>query len=858
MMNHRGQMGGSRAELVGDFDDYGMPTIPGSPAPNRGSGLMNRLRKHNKQHHAAAADDDDDDDDGFEGGPSGFPEVNLREVAGLRDRHRYPTLEDGNQSRTYSMTSNMSSFDTTPIIPMLGPQGKTGKNQAQYRQRVAEQRRQLLSSDTGLPMPGGPQAQGTRSMVGDPFSGFSPRTMSMSSRNAPRAMSLTGSARPHTPNGMMSPQMNGYPPMNGHMNGGPHGRRVLSTQTSQMTLNSPNENNAELMAELDQARQEITQLRAALRGSRAQSREVKELEHLKATVSQLQEENSYLKRQSRQKENPEDYDHLVRQYNILGQQLDDQKIEHDNLVQDYRDLHENYQMLQDIQEEHANLLESHQSLQKSFEELRSSQPRNSQGISDEHAALLADHEDLKQHYHELSQQHEQLQLQPQMTEEHSQLLAEHEDLKQQFDALANDHQLRNNAGASREVSADHAALVNEHETLKQHYADLKASHDAQTLSDEHAQLLAQHENLQGAHRDLQQEHSLLQTQLDDRDGIAQQLDQLVQENDHLRAQVAGINDLSERHKSLQERHNQLQAGTSVQVQSAVQELQAVNEALENEVHVLSVELAESARRELGLPTSQSDTSVASHVARLERELATERKLRLQSAGVVAVNPESEELKSRHAEATHLLDLRSQEYDELKSKVSRLEKELVEMPSSKAVQASPSSTRDPQIEQLQQLSRHAHFVEQENSRLQRMLDEVSDRGPLSDRLKAIEEQRDVLQEALRSLRERKDHEIRLLQDRVRQLDNRLASSRMPSNTSTSRGIPSNPSRSSMSSSGSQDQSFDTDENLEPPRLRLHSNTRPASPLHLNFNMDYFTDTRTRTDQGTGPLPLALGN
>ena len=246
------------------------------------SGIFGWGKKH------AASHNDFDDDEGIDtvgydmnmSGNSGYgandmPDLSMKQLAGLRDRDRYPTMgpNDPNAGRTMSMTN---SFDTTPIIPTFG--GGDGKRaNKDYRNNMISSRNQMIGNDNGYshmhhmgPGPGYGGGYGPRSPTGpnghpmDPNEMMRLRSMSNSTASlknfsydpnlpydypkpqnpgaAGRSMSMGGYSRGPPPPNLM-PMMNGPPsPTGGHtgpnQNHRPPGRKSLPSHANSPPVSS--------------------------------------------------------------------------------------------------------------------------------------------------------------------------------------------------------------------------------------------------------------------------------------------------------------------------------------------------------------------------------------------------------------------------------------------------------------------------------------------------------------------------------------------------------------------------------------------------------------------------------------------
>lgn len=155
-------------------------------------------------------DDDDEKDDTFDPTSSyQGDQMSIKQLTGLRDRDRYPTMAGGNDSNSDRTMSMSSSFDTSPIIPTIGEGGT--KSNKEYRKNLANSRAQLLRSDGGYPGPGGPGGPGgmmnqgygpqgnnhmMRSPTGSPPFGPGPNGRPLSPQEMMRLRSMSNSTGP--------------------------------------------------------------------------------------------------------------------------------------------------------------------------------------------------------------------------------------------------------------------------------------------------------------------------------------------------------------------------------------------------------------------------------------------------------------------------------------------------------------------------------------------------------------------------------------------------------------------------------------------------------------------------------------
>ena len=322
-------------------------------------------------------------------------------------------------------------------------------------------------------------------------------------------------------------------------------------------------------------------------------------------------------------------------------------------------------------------------------------------------------------------------------------------------------------------------------------------------------------------------------------------------------------------KLVEEKLAKSRAAESAPQHETEQEIAAIPEedtgrikSLEDDVRVMSIELAESARRELKMDPSSEKAETAAALAKAQSELSLERGRReaaekvARNQGIpnVEVHEKLAELEYHHTEAVHLLAIRTDQYD----KIGREKEELKQALNNKTQQHLQLQAKSRELDTSgqaykhdQQLVEQVKTLETENANLRAGLANISKQGTSGDRVVALEEQRSALQEALRAIRERKDSEIQHLNKRIEALTlsqqrSRATSSnsniRVSSNStlmSDSRNTSRNPSRinsyqSTISKSPTDPESKETDGNLVMPRLRETSVGRPASPLHIGLD------------------------
>lgn len=179
----------------------------------------------------------------------GALDIGMNQLASLRDRDRYGGIErpagasgsnesnDGRAMSLRSMTMTHTSFDTTPIIPMLTTSltnGVSEKNN-KYRQRVANNQLKMLKEEVGAngmdspvnrpQVPSGPMPLGGMGLMGssgpgspgslDPLHNNQGRMRraieTVNTNNLPNGgRSMTMSGYPHPPAPMMSPIRNQF------------------------------------------------------------------------------------------------------------------------------------------------------------------------------------------------------------------------------------------------------------------------------------------------------------------------------------------------------------------------------------------------------------------------------------------------------------------------------------------------------------------------------------------------------------------------------------------------------------------------------------------------------------------------
>lgn len=276
-------------------------------------------------------------------------------------------------------------------------------------------------------------------------------------------------------------------------------------------------------------------------------------------------------------------------------------------------------------------------------------------------------------------------------------------------------------------------------------------------------------------------------------------------------------------------------------------------SLEDEVRVLSLELGESTRRELKLEPRSTSADSSQDLADAYRKLSLERAKR-QSIEEAAkgngvdtdLHEQLAEIKFSHSEAAHLLSIRTEQYEALQTRYNVLEVDYRAKQANVDVldkKLKEKSVSDEMYAQDENLRKELATLQEQNAKLRSELDEVSDRGPLGDRVKALEDQRSALQEALRAMRERKDAEIKALNTRIETLTSvigkrSISSSSQHNNANNTPGSSRNnlhiniPRRVTSSSEVADDDDDDSQLSL-PKRSRDFSIGRPSSPLNLGL-------------------------
>ncbi|CAN6675021.1 hypothetical protein TRVA0_079S00232 [Trichomonascus vanleenenianus] len=239
-----------------------------------------------------------------------------------------------------------------------------------------------------------------------------------------------------------------------------------------------------------------------------------------------------------------------------------------------------------------------------------------------------------------------------------------------------------------------------------------------------------------------------------------------------------------------------------------QEVAHMNKSLLNEIRLVTTELADAIRRELRVDemdsasssstTTSPDDNNNEHAARalqivqLQNELDAERRKRLIAESYLQKDPQmikllngtydKLELETKLTEKDRLLQNEKLEtamlnenlaalnaqYEALQEETNQLKNGILPELKSHVQDLEVLTAAGNPIELLKQIEE----LKVENKKMQKLVEENSTRGPIGEKIKEVQSQRDALREALRSLRERKDHEIRQSTDRVRHLESRL--------------------------------------------------------------------------------------
>lgn len=258
---------------------------------------------------------------------------------------------------------------------------------------------------------------------------------------------------------------------------------------------------------------------------------------------------------------------------------------------------------------------------------------------------------------------------------------------------------------------------------------------------------------------------------------------------------------------------------SAETVQLMDELKQKNMHLLDEVRLVTSELADSIRRELGLSDDPSlstagdlpspalassdieDLSMnhrerATLVLRLQTQLDVERRKRLIAedklhsldSGDVHIQEVQSlynvtELNAKLANSERTLSNKEFENETLREELKEMNEKFEELSKETTALKTGKTELNRDLELLTAAGNPVELLQSidelkvENKKLTSIIEENSSRGPLGEKIKAIESQRDALREALRSLRERKDHEIRQYAERVRQLDSKLEKERL---------------------------------------------------------------------------------
>jgi myosin heavy subunit len=236
--------------------------------------------------------------------------------------------------------------------------------------------------------------------------------------------------------------------------------------------------------------------------------------------------------------------------------------------------------------------------------------------------------------------------------------------------------------------------------------------------------------------------------------------------------------------------------------------------------VLTGELADSLHREYVLegrlhnkrgtdaasvPSSIPEAS--SKLVELEKQLLLERQKRHQVENHFRGTPDYSGLYKENEFAE-----KSRQLVSARLEVERLSKELQELHDKSEKQASEITALNSQLPELRdleavhkmvgspiELQKQIDELKADKISLSRTLEESSTRGPMGEKLRTVEGQRDAFREALRSLRERKDAETRSYADRIKVLEARLEKEKLL-NSSMTRHLTESPSSTSLSSNG----------------------------------------------------------
>lgn len=306
------------------------------------------------------------------------------------------------------------------------------------------------------------------------------------------------------------------------------------------------------------------------------------------------------------------------------------------------------------------------------------------------------------------------------------------------------------------------------------------------------------------------------------------------------------------------------------------DLKEQNLSLLNEVRLVTSELADSIRRELGIPESldlETDTGLnniedlsmnhlerAKMVVHFQAQLDLERRKRqiaedkLRSLSGVHSSTNLEQLYGvvdldhRLASVENQLSRKELENDEMREELEDMKEKFHELElETAALKTGTIPELQSHVQDLELLTAAGNPIELlqnieelkvENKKLTSIIEENSSRGPIAEKVKTIESQRDALRDALRSLRERKDHEIRQYAAKVRQLDSKLEKERLV-NSQLQRKYVQGLITTSALSSPAVDSFGTAGDNFHlqlPSRSRLGSHSSPQLPLFNSEKRD----------------------
>lgn len=237
----------------------------------------------------------------------------------------------------------------------------------------------------------------------------------------------------------------------------------------------------------------------------------------------------------------------------------------------------------------------------------------------------------------------------------------------------------------------------------------------------------------------------------------------------------------------------------------IDDLKRRNISLLDEIRLVTSELADAIRREIGIshiqkqPITDVDQLTMNHQERalllvsLQNELDQERRKRLLIEdklhavnNCIEVEPlyNSVSLESRLAANERNLLAKTIEHENINSTLEDLrQKHTLLQDESNKLKSSVVPELEAQVTELKLASDPTELLETieelklENKKLALTVEENKNKLVSSDKIKDIESQRDALRDALRSLRERKDHEIKQYAEKVRVLDLKLEKERV---------------------------------------------------------------------------------